>query len=94
MVSAIVLANVARGKVDEVAQRLIEQDGVAEVFSVAGQFDLVVLLRTTTNEQIAELVTSKIRDIPFILNTQTLIAFKVYSREDLSRMFGIGNEGV
>lgn len=93
LVTAIVLINVERAKVDDVAQRLLELDGVAEVFSVAGQYDLVALLRTQTNEQIADLVTTRIVDVPHITRTQTLMAFKAFSRSDLGAMFSIGNEG-
>src|SRR3954453_2169010 len=92
VVTAIVLITVERTKVDDVAQRLLSFDGVAEVFSVAGQYDLVALLRTTTNEQIADLVTARIVTVPHILRTETLMAFKAYSRDDLGAMFSIGND--
>jgi DNA-binding Lrp family transcriptional regulator len=92
MVTAVVLMEVERGKVDILAQELLKLDGVSEVFSVAGQYDLVALLRTRTNEQIADLVTNKIRDLPHIIKTQTLMAFKAFSRTDMDRMFSIGNE--
>ncbi len=92
MITAIVLINVERTKVDEVAQRLLALDGVTEAFSVAGQYDLVALLRTKTNEQIADLVTSRILDIPHITRTETLMAFKAFSRDDLGAMFSIGND--
>jgi DNA-binding Lrp family transcriptional regulator len=94
MINAIVLITVERAKVDEVAQRLLALNGVSEVFSVAGRYDLVALLRTTTNEQIADLVTSRILDIPHITRTETLMAFRAYSRDDLGAMFAIGNEEV
>ena len=45
MVTAVVLINVQRGLVNETAQRLLEVDGVAEVYSVKGEYDLVALLR-------------------------------------------------
>lgn len=92
MITAIVLINVTRTKVDEVAQRLLMLDGVTEAFSVAGQYDLVALLRTKTNEQIADLVTSRILDIPHIERTETLMAFKAFSRDDLGAMFSIGGD--
>jgi DNA-binding Lrp family transcriptional regulator len=92
MITAIVLINVERTKVDEVAQRLLALDGVTEAFSVAGQYDLVALLRTKTNEQIADLVTSRILDIPHITRTETLMAFKAFSRDDLGAMFSIGSD--
>ena len=90
---AIILINVERAKVDEVAQKLLALDGVSEAFSVAGQWDLVVIVRTKTNEQIADLITGQIRDIPYITRTETLMAFKAFPKQDLGAMFSIGNEG-
>ena len=92
MITAIILINVERAKVDEVAQALIALDGVTEAFSVAGQWDLAVIVRTQTNEEVADLITSRIRDIPNITRTETLMAFKAYPKQDLGAMFSIGNE--
>ena len=57
MVNAIVLINIDRGHVNDVAQQLVALDGVTEVFSVAGRYDLVAVLRSPSNERIADLVT-------------------------------------
>jgi DNA-binding Lrp family transcriptional regulator len=90
MVVALVLINVERAKVEAVAQALLKLDGVSEVFSVAGQYDLVALLRAPNNEQIAEVITGHMRDIPHITRTETLMAFKAFSKDDLGAMFSIG----
>ena len=90
MVVALVLINVERAKVEPVAQALLKLDGVSEVFSVAGQYDLVALLRAPNNEQIAEVITGHMRDIPHITRTETLMAFKAFSKDDLGAMFSIG----
>ncbi len=90
MVTAIVLVNVEHGQFDRIAESLVALKGVTEVYSVAGQFDLVAILRTPDNEGIANIVTHQILAIPGILQTQTLMAFKVYSSFDLERMFSIG----
>jgi DNA-binding Lrp family transcriptional regulator len=92
MVTAIVLMQVARDQINAVASQLVEIDGVSEVFSVAGQHDLVVMIRVATNEQLAEVVTEKLRALDGILNTETLIAFKAFSKHDLERLFSIGLE--
>lgn len=94
MVVAIVLINVERGRIDAVAEQLLKLSGVTEVFSVAGQYDMVALLRTQTNEGIADLMTHHVRDIPYITRTETLMAFKAYSPDDLGAMFSIGNEEI
>ncbi|MCZ7570522.1 MAG: Lrp/AsnC ligand binding domain-containing protein [Ardenticatenaceae bacterium] len=90
MVNALVLINVERAAVSAVAQQLLELEGVTEVFSVAGRYDLVAILRVKTNEMIADLVTNKILAVDGITRTETLIAFKVFSKFDLERMFSIG----
>ncbi len=92
MVNAIVLITVDRGRVNAVAQQLVALDGVTEVFSVAGRYDLVAVLRSPSNERIADLVTSDIMAIPYIANTETLLAFQVFSKYDLETMFAIGLE--
>jgi DNA-binding Lrp family transcriptional regulator len=92
MVNAIVLINVDRGHVNDVAQQLVALDGVTEVFSVAGRHDLVAVLRSPTNERIADLVTRDIMAITHIANTETLLAFQVFSKYDLEAMFSIGLE--
>ncbi len=92
MVTSIVLINCERAHINDVSQKLLEFEGVTEVFSVAGQYDLVAILRVSNNDQIAELVTEKILGIPGISRTETLIAFKVFSKYDLEHMFAIGAE--
>lgn len=94
MVNAIVLINVERGQVNPVAQQIIDIDGVTDVFSIAGRYDLAAILRTDTNEHVAEVVTVIIRGIKGILATETLIAFKAYSKSDLDAAFSIGNEEI
>ena len=92
MVNAIVLINVDRGHVNSVAEQLVALDGVTEVFSVAGRYDLLAVLRSPSNERIADLVTRAIMDIEHIAQTETLLAFRVFSRYDLEAMFSIGLE--
>lgn len=93
MVSAIVLMNIARGSVNQVAGQLVELTGVQEVFSVAGRYDLVTVIRVESNEAMADLVTDHIQNIPNITNTETLLAFKTFSPKDMEAMFSIGFEG-
>ena len=90
MVTSIVLINCERDHINDVSQQLLSFAGITEVFSVAGAYDLVAILRVQTNEQIADLVTEKIRSVKGIERTQTLMAFKVFSKFDLENMFAIG----
>ena len=92
MVSAVVLLDVQRDRINEVAQKLVEIEGVSEVYSVAGQVDLVVIVRVKSNDELADVVTRELLKMPGILKSETLIAFRVLSRYDLERMFSIGLE--
>jgi DNA-binding Lrp family transcriptional regulator len=83
---------ITRDRINQVAEKLIEIGGVSEVFSVAGRYDLVALVRVKTNNQLADVVTKEMLQIEGILDTETLIAFQVYSRHDLERMFSVGME--
>jgi DNA-binding Lrp family transcriptional regulator len=90
MVSAIVLLTVERHRINAVAEELTQISGITEVFSVAGNYDLVAILRVPSNEALAELVTSRMLQVQDILDSETLIAFKVFSQHDLESMFSIG----
>lgn len=92
MVTALVLLNVERNKVNEVAGKLAEMAGISEVYSVAGEFDLVAIIRVKENEALAEMVTNQLLKVGGITRSQTLIAFRVYSRHDLESMFSIGDK--
>lgn len=93
VVNAIVLIKAERGSVNNVAQHLISVEGVSEVFSVAGRFDIVAILRAKSNEHVAEIVTQAVQGVHGILDTETLLAFKTYDRNALEAAFSIGNEG-
>jgi DNA-binding Lrp family transcriptional regulator len=90
MVSAIVLLNIERGQINEVGQELAAMKGVSEVFSVAGRFDLVAVIRVKDNEELAALVTEEMLQVNGITDSETLIAFRVFSEHDLANIFSIG----
>lgn len=90
MITAFVLLSVEADQVHAVAEALAAMDGVAEVHSVAGRWDLVAVIRVTTNDALADLVTEKVRGVGGIVKSETLIGFKHVSRHDLERMFSIG----
>ena len=90
MVTAVVLLTAATDKVPELAQTMSELEGVSEVFSVAGQYDLVALVRVRENEDLARVISEKMRKLPGITSSETLISFKVYSRKDIEAAFQLG----
>jgi DNA-binding Lrp family transcriptional regulator len=90
MVTAIVLIDCERGRIQPVAEALAAIDGVAEVYSVAGRHDLVAIVRVADNDAMAALVTSGLLAVDGISRTETLTAFRAYSQHDLEAMFDFG----
>ena len=90
MVSAVVLLKTFRGRVNEVAAELAGLDGITEVYSVGGRYDLVAILRVRDNEAMAALVTEHMLKVEGVADSETLIAFRAFSRHDLESMFSLG----
>ena len=91
-VHAVVLVQCDIDEISEAAQAIADIDGVSEVYSVAGEFDLVAIVRVSAHEALAAVIPGGIGKIDGVERTQTLIAFQVYSRHDLERLFAIGFE--
>jgi len=83
VVKAVVLINVQGEQTGRASELLAEMPGVAEVYSVAGNYDLVAVLSVAGNETLADLVTEKIRKVSGITRTETLIAFRSYSKREV-----------
>jgi DNA-binding Lrp family transcriptional regulator len=91
MLHAFVLIDAEPARIADLAGELTEVDGVAEVYSVAGQdADLVAIVRVRHHDDLAEVVTRRIAGLAGILATRTLVAFKAYSRHDLEAMWDLG----
>ena len=89
-VTAVVLIKAATGQVSDLAAQLVEVDGVAEVFSVAGRYDLIAIVRRRDNEELATVVTDRVRKLAGIIDSETLIAFRTYSRSELEAASAFG----
>ena len=92
MITAIVNINCAVDRIPEVAQAVADLPGVSEVYSVAGDVDLVAMVRVRRHEELADVIAGRVNKVDGILSTQTLIAFQSYSRHDLEATFSLGIE--
>ncbi|MFA5626919.1 MAG: Lrp/AsnC ligand binding domain-containing protein [Thiohalomonadaceae bacterium] len=90
MVTSIILINAERDKINEVAEHLAGIEGISEAYSVSGQYDIIAIARVDSAEELAQLVTQRLQLIRAIVKTETLLAFKAYSRHDLDTMFNVG----
>jgi DNA-binding Lrp family transcriptional regulator len=91
MTHAVVLVAAERSAIGTLGGQLADVDGVAEAYSVTGEWDFVAILRVRNPEEVAQVVTHRFADIEGIARTQTMVAFEVFSQHDLEALFSIGN---
>lgn len=90
MVTAFILLNVERPRLRSIADDLMSIDGIAEVYSVAGPFDMVAVARVKQHDDLNDLVTERVAALDGIRNTETLIAFRTFAKKDLGLLWDIG----
>ncbi|MBV8638998.1 MAG: Lrp/AsnC ligand binding domain-containing protein [Candidatus Eremiobacteraeota bacterium] len=90
MVTAFILMNVSRPRLKSIADDLLAIEGIAEVYSVAGPFDIVAIARVKEHEALNDLVTEHVAALDGVDSTETLIAFKTFSKKDLGMLWDIG----
>jgi DNA-binding Lrp family transcriptional regulator len=87
---AIVLIQAERAALQTLGGELADIEGVAEAYSVTGEWDFVAILRLREHEQLADLVAGRISQLPGVVRTHTMVAFEAYSRHDLEALFSLG----
>lgn len=92
MVNAFVLLKVRPTRIAALASELTELEGVSEVYSVAGDVDLVAIVRVRHHDDLAAVVTGRLSQLDGIVETRTMIAFQAYSQHDLDAMFSLGGD--
>lgn len=92
MITAIVMIHARTDSIPETAQAIADIEGVSEVYSCAGDVDLVALVRVSAHEDLADLIPAKIGKVPGVVDTDTHIAFRSYSQSDSEIAFDIGGD--
>jgi DNA-binding Lrp family transcriptional regulator len=90
MTHAVVLIEASRDALSTLGGELADVEGVAEAYSVTGEWDFVAIARVPDHEQLADVVTGGISRLPGVTRTQTMVAFAAFSRHDLEALFSIG----
>jgi DNA-binding Lrp family transcriptional regulator len=88
---AIVLVEAERGAMPDLGGALADVEGVAEAWSVTGEWDYAAMLRVRGADEIATVVTGRLARLPGIKRTHTMVAFEVFSKHDLEALFSIGS---
>lgn len=92
MITAIVLISAEVNRIPEVAQEVAELDGVSEVYSVAGDADLIAMVRVREHDELASVIADRLNKVTGVTGTATHIAFQTYSKHDLEAAFSLGLE--
>jgi DNA-binding Lrp family transcriptional regulator len=90
MTHAIVLIQAEVTSISTLGGELADVEGVAEAYSVTGEWDFVAILRLQRQEDLAQVVTGGLSQLKGVRRTQTMVAFEVYSRHDLEALFSVG----
>lgn len=93
MITAIVLIKTDVARIPEVAEAIVALDGVSEVYSITGEYDLLAMVRVHQHEELAEVIPGRLNKVPGIVDTETHIAFEAYSQHDLEAAFSLGLPG-
>ena len=92
MITTIVLVKAEPRLIPQCAKHLAAIEGVSDVYSVSGEWDLVVLVKVPQYDDIARIVTEQFPAVPGLVRTTTLTAFKAYSKADLEQPWDTGGE--
>ncbi|TWE13018.1 Lrp/AsnC family transcriptional regulator [Rudaeicoccus suwonensis] len=90
MISAIVMIKADVHRIPEVAEQIAEIDGISEVYSVTGDVDLIAIARVARHEDFADVIADRLNKVDGVRDSQTHIAFRTYSAQDLGAAFAIG----
>ncbi|WP_114856331.1 Lrp/AsnC family transcriptional regulator [Brachybacterium sp. YJGR34] len=93
MITAIVSIVVEPSRIPEVAQEIVDIEGVEQVYSVTGDVDLIAVVRVRAHEDLAAVIAAQLSKVDGVLDTTTNIAFKTYSSRDLDAAFDLGIDG-
>jgi len=92
VVTAVILIKATREGLGSLGPRLADLEGVAEVYTVTGEWDFVAIVRVREHEDLAQVVTQRLVRLDGIERTNTMVAFQQFSAHDLEAMFGLGLE--
>ena len=93
MITAIVSIVVDPQRIPEVAEAIVDIDGIEQVYSVTGDVDLIAVARVRNHEDLAGVIAGSLSRVEGVSDTTTNIAFKTYSKRDLDAAFDLGLEG-
>jgi DNA-binding Lrp family transcriptional regulator len=92
VLTAVILVKSSREGLSNLGPKLADTEGIAEVYTVTGEWDFVAIARVREHDELAKVVTQGLARLDGIERTQTMVAFQQFSAHDLEAMFGLGIE--
>jgi DNA-binding Lrp family transcriptional regulator len=92
VLTAFVLVKSTREGLNHLGAELADVEGIAEVYTVTGEWDFIAIARVREHDALAKVVTQHLTRLRNIERTQTMVAFQQFSAHDLEAMFGLGLE--
>ncbi|MEZ2371433.1 Lrp/AsnC family transcriptional regulator [Arthrobacter sp. RCC_34] len=93
MITAFVHIKTDTSSIPESAQQIAAIEGISEVYSVTGDWDLIAIAKVSKHEDLADVIADRLSKVPAVVHTTTHIAFRSYSKEDLDEAFSMGIDG-
>ena len=92
VITAFVLIKTDAARIPETAEEISAIEGISEVYSVTGEWDLIAVARVHRHEDLADVIADRLSKVPAVVHTTTHIAFRAYSQHDLDAAFSLGFE--
>ena len=87
MITSIVMIKCEPGQVKSVSETIVEIGGVAEVYSITGEWDILAVIRVKEFDSLATIVSERIASTSGITKTVTTLAFRCYSKHGMEKMW-------
>ncbi len=78
MKAAFVLVKCELGRLEEVANALMEIEGVSEIHSITGTYDLLVKLYAPSYDDFGDVIPDRLQKVAGIRDTTTMLAFRAF----------------
>jgi DNA-binding Lrp family transcriptional regulator len=89
MPTAIVLLKIDHRKVTGTAEKLLDIRDIAEVYSVSGRYDLLVVIKCESLDKMEYVITDQLLKTDGIVDSETLFAFRSLDKREAGKSIDV-----